>query len=315
MKVIRDDQLKGNELKGVVLTLGNFDGVHLGHQAILKRVVERARGYKTRSMVFTFEPHPLHIIAPQKKLLLITTLKERERLIESFGIDILYLARFTLEFASQHPEEFLRGVIHDRINPRLIVVGHDYAFGRGKEGRIPLLRKMGKELGYEVEVIPPYRVDSTVVSSSIIRECILKGGVARAAELLGRYYSIKGEVVKGSGRGRSIGFPTANVMPEKELLPARGVYATHVNCGGMCYKGVTNIGYNPTFSSPSSTPVLSVEAYIFDFEGDLYGETIELHFVERIRDESRFKDPSVLVEQIERDISMAKDILIQSYGW
>lgn len=307
MRVISDKGLKRDELEGIVLTLGNFDGVHIGHREILRRAVERAKEYRTRSMVFTFRPHPLKVVAPEKRLYLLTTEEEKKELIEAQGIDLLCFAHFTEEFAQKHPEEFIKETILGSIGPRSIIVGYDYAFGRGRMGGVQLLKRIGEEAGFEVEVVPPFKMEGEIVSSSLIRECILRGDVKKASRLLGRYYSIRGRVVKGAGRGKTLGFPTANVLPSKELLPARGVYATYVSMGDRLYKGVTNIGYGPTFNAPSAGPV--VEVYIMDMEGDLYGREIGISFVERLRDERAFESPSHLVRQIKEDISKAKGVL------
>ncbi len=311
MKVISDRDLRREDLEGVILTLGNFDGVHLGHQEILKRVVKEALLEGTQSMVFTFKPHPLKVIAPERRLYLITTEEEKEELMEALGVDILCFARFTEAFAQKHPEDFVREVIIERIGPRRLIVGYDYSFGKGRMGGIELLERMGREAGFQVEVIPPFKVGDRIVSSSLIRELILKGEVREASSYLGRPYSVRGKVVKGAGRGRFLGFPTANLIPSKELLPARGVYATLVYFNGKTHKGVANVGYGPTFNTPSEP---RIEVYIFDLRGDLYGKEITVHFIDRIREERAFESPSHLIKQIEEDIGKAKEILYGDKG-
>ncbi len=306
MRLLSDAELNRKDLEGVILTLGNFDGVHLGHREIIKRVVSKAREWKTRSMVFTFKPHPLKIVAPERKLYLITTEEEKAELLLDLGIDLLYFARFTEDFARTHPEEFIQETIVERIGPRLLIVGYDYGFGRGRMGGIELLKEAGRKAGFEVEVVPPFMIEGEVVSSSLIRESILRGDVKRASRLLGRYYAIRGKVVKGAGRGKTIGFPTANIIPYKELLPARGVYATYVSLEGKTYRGVTNVGYCPTFNSGTTT---MVEAYIMDLQRDIYGLELEVSFVERLRDERAFETPTHLADQIKRDIERAQEVL------
>ncbi len=307
MKIIPDKELEKNNLNGVVLTLGNFDGVHLGHQEVLKRVVRRSRELNTSSMVFTFEPHPVRVLAPNKGLLLLSTMEERKKLIEHFDIDFLYFAHFTDEFARKHPEEFVNEIILRKINPKKIIVGHDYSFGRERKGGIDLLRRIGDKAGFKVEVVSAYMIDGQPVSSSLIRDLIGKGEVKKASNLLGRCYSLKGQVVRGNRRGTTIGFPTANVKPEKELLPRTGVYALLVLYDNKIYNGVCNIGYNPTFNDNSGR--LSTEVFLIDFEGDLYSRTVELFFVERLRDETQFSAPEQLAGQIKRDIEEAKKLL------
>jgi riboflavin kinase/FMN adenylyltransferase len=288
-----------------VLTLGNFDGVHLGHQAIFKKVVERARELGGTSIAFTFEPHPLKVLAPERSPRLLNTFHGKMKLFAAAGIDVVICADFTRAFADQHPDDFARTVLHEKIGAKEVYVGYDYAFGKSREGGIPSLTKMGKTFGFDVGVIEAVQVNGVVVSSSAIRDLIASGRVAEAAGLLGRYYSIEGSVVRGSHRGHTLGFPTANLRTANELLPGYGVYAVLAEVGGRRYKGATSIGVRPTFESGP----LSVEAYLFDFDGDLYGKQMEVSFVRYLRSEMKFPDAQALVAQMRQDVEDAKKIL------
>jgi riboflavin kinase/FMN adenylyltransferase len=305
MRIIRGIKNYTEELPRPVLTLGNFDGVHLGHQAIFKKVVGRAREIGGTSIAFTFEPHPLKVLAPERSPLLLNTFHGKMRLFEQAGTDVVICANFTREFADQHPEDFARDVLHKLINVNEVFVGYDYAFGRGREGSIESLKKMGQTYGFRVGVVEPVLVDGTVVSSSAVRELLSKGQMQEAARLLGRHYAIEGEVVHGSHRGHTLGFPTANLKTANELIPGFGVYAViaHVDC--RPFKGVASIGIRPTFNNG---PV-SIEVYLFEFEQDIYGKEMEVAFVKRLRGEEKFPDAGALVRQIRKDVQDAQRIL------
>ena len=276
MKIVRGIKNFTEKLQNPVLTLGNFDGVHLGHQAIFKKVVERAREIGGTSVAFTFEPHPLKVLAPERSPQLLNTFHAKMRLLEAAGLDVVICANFTRVFAEQHPEDFARDVLHKQIGVKEVYVGYDYAFGRGREGSIESLKRMGDAQGFKVGVIEPVQVDGGVVSSSTIRDFISNGNVVAAARLLGRNYTIEGEVVHGSSRGHTLGFPTANLKTINELIPAIGVYAVLATVGGRTLKGVVSIGIRPTFDSGP----LSIEAYLFEFHQDLYGKDMEVAFIQ-----------------------------------
>lgn len=298
--------IKGNKnIKSGVLTLGNFDGVHLGHQEILKKVKARAKILGCPSVVYTFEPHPIKVVAPHKTLPLITTLDDKIELIKEFGIDFLICARFTKEFASQHPREFVKNELIKRLNVQEVWVGHDYAFGRGKLGTVDYLKELGKEFGFKAHVVPAFKKGSAIVSSSKIREAILNGDVKKANILLGRFYSMSGKVIKGKNRGKQMGFPTANIDTQNELIPKNGVYAVFCEVKGLNYQAVVNIGTNPTFEESGN---INIEVHIMDFNRSLYGRRLKIHFAQRIRDEIKFKTVDELVKQIKRDIKKAKKI-------
>lgn len=304
MKIIRNDRVPGR-IKGCVLTLGNFDGVHIGHQKILRRVSERAMKLGRPSAVYTFEPHPLKVIAPDKSPPLITDLKDRTDLIASLGMDLCVLARFTKAFASKHPRQFVEEVLVAGLGAKEVWVGHDYSFGRGKAGTVEYLKELGIKFGFAVRVIPAYKKGGAVVSSSKVRALIRAGECAAAAVMLGRPFSLKGKVVRGSNRGKELGFPTANLKTGNELVPAEGVYAVYASFSGCFYPAVANIGGAPTFGRRKTT----VEVHMLDFTGSIYGKDIRVCFIKRLRDETRFKSAGELTRQIEKDVRRARRIL------
>lgn len=305
MKIIRGIKNLNVRFPAPVVTIGNFDGVHIGHQAIFRRVVERAMDLSGTSIALTFEPHPLKILAPERSPRLLNTLHSKMRLIEAAGMDVVICADFTRAFAEQNPEDFARSVLHEKIGAREVYVGYDYAFGRERKGSIDFLKKMGEAYGFYVGVVDAVSVDGVVVSSSLVRDLVSSGRVAEASKFLGRYYSIEGEVVKGARRGRMLGFPTANIHTSNELIPPLGVYAVLAIFNSERLKGAASIGTRPTFGGG---PV-SIEVYLFDFEGDLYGKKMELCFIERLRGEEKFPDAQSLVRQMQRDVEQAKKIL------
>ncbi|MDP3039466.1 MAG: bifunctional riboflavin kinase/FAD synthetase [Deltaproteobacteria bacterium] len=306
MEIIRKEKNFQSEFKNPVLTIGNFDGVHLGHQRIFQRVKEKAREIGGDSIVYTFEPHPVELLAPERKPLLVTPSREKLRLIEEQGIDIAICANFSPKFASQTPEEFVKNILYDQIKIRQLFVGHDYTFGKDRRGNIAMLRDLGKKLGFNVEVVEAVRVAGAVVSSTRIRELIQKGEMPEAAKMLGRNYPLSGKVIHGHGRGsKQLGFPTANLKPEGALFPKPGIYATWTYHEGKKYAGVANLGWNPTFHDQK----FSIEVHILNFDRDIYGQTLRVEFVERLRDEITFRGPEELVAQIKKDISQAKSIL------
>ncbi|HBO83702.1 MAG: riboflavin biosynthesis protein RibF [Deltaproteobacteria bacterium GWC2_42_11] len=302
MKIIKS----GRRIKSSVLTLGNFDGVHLGHQQILKKVRTRANMCGCPSIVYTFEPHPVKVVAPERSLPLITTFDDKIELLSSFDIDFLVCADFTREFASQHPGEFVKNELLLRLGVKEVWVGHDYLFGRGKEGTVDYLKELGKEFNFKAGVIPAFKKGGGIVSSSRIRGLILNGDVKKASALLGWVFSISGKVIKGRNRGKEIGFPTANIYTLNELIPGRGVYAAYCRVKGKILPAVVSIGANPTFGDIDS---VNIEAHVIDFNGNLYGKNLRIHFVKRIRDEIKFKNPDKLVSQIKMDIKKARGLL------
>lgn len=305
MRIVRGVKNFTERLPNPVLTLGNFDGVHLGHQAIFRKVVERAREIGGTSVAFTFEPHPLKVLSPERSPQLLNTFHGKLRLFEAAGMEVVICANFTRVFADQHPEDFAREVLHKQIGVKEVYVGYDYAFGKGREGSIESLKRMGQTYGFKVGVIEPVQVDGVVVSSSTIRDLITGGRVEEGARLLGRHYTIEGEVVHGSHRGHTLGFPTANIKSANELIPAFGVYAVLARVQGRTFKGVASIGIRPTFDGG---PV-SMEVFLFEFSEDLYGKEMEVAFVKRLRGEEKFSDGEALVRQIQKDVQNAREAL------
>lgn len=312
MKVFTDkDVQQGDGLKsivrgGAVVTIGNFDGVHLGHQAILSLVKQRARELLVPAVVITFDPHPRKVLTAPEYLKLLSNKKQKCQLLKEFGIDILVTLKFDKSFASQTAAEFIERWLM-KFNPKVVVVGYDFSFGRGGAGTLEILKEEGKMRGFLVEVVEASRVDGMVVSSSKIRNLIEAGEIAKANKLLGRPYSLIGPVVKGHGRGRKIGFPTANIDSSAEIVPADGVYAGEVILDGKALPAMVNIGTNPTFEDLART----IEACILNFDRDIYGQEVEVRFLERIRPEIKFKSVEELVKQIEKDQEVIEEFFLE----
>jgi riboflavin kinase / FMN adenylyltransferase len=304
MEIIRNLSHIG-KLRNPVATIGNFDGVHMGHRQIFRQLKQAAADANGVSVVITFEPHPLKVIPSGKKIRLISTYEEKERLLEASGIDYLIVIPFTREFAAISAREFVSDVLVRSLGITKLIIGYDYAFGRNREGNIGFLRLLGKEYGFAVEVLEPIWDGKTLFSSTNIRKMVEDGNVSDVVRLLGRHFSIGGKVVHGHHRGKLLGFPTANIQTDHELIPKCGVYAVKVKIDGTFYDGACNIGPNPTFDDEA----ISIEVFIFDFGGDLYGQNLQLFFVERVRDERKFPDPGILQQAIAADVSRAREIL------
>jgi len=305
VEIIRGTKNLARKFKNSAITIGNFDGIHLGHQEIFKKVKQRASELNGNSMVYTFDPHPLNVLAPHKKVPIITSFSEKMKLIEESKIDIVICEDFTPEYANLSPRQFVEDILLDKIGIKAIFVGHDYAFGKGRQGNISTLKQFGEELDFEVRVVDAIKVDDILVSSTKIRGFVQEGEVKKVARLMGRYYSITGRVGRGKSRGKGMGFPTANLRSVEELFPRPGIYVVHVFYRGRSYHGVVNIGFNPTFKDQT----LSVEVFIMDFNKDIYGEDVRISFVDRLRDEKAFDSPDELVEQIKKDVEKAREIL------
>jgi riboflavin kinase / FMN adenylyltransferase len=302
MRIVRGLPAVPPDRRPSAVALGVFDGVHLGHRAILGAAVAHARAAGSPALACTFEPHPMEVLQPDRAPLPITTLDERLDLIAACGIDGAVVLEFTRELAVVEPEAFVKDVLVDRLAARQVVVGFNHRFGRGARGDATLLRDLGSRLGFSVEVIEPLTVDGVPVSSTAIRAALGRGDLDAAARMLGRPYTLPGKVVAGAGRGRTLGFPTANIAPDRPVLVAAGVYACTVEVGGQRRQAVVNVGVRPTFGEE----VLAVEAYLFDFSGDLYGQTIRLAFVSRVREERRFVSIDALRAQIADDVETAR---------
>jgi len=292
-----------------VITLGNFDGVHLGHQEIFKRVKERASKIHGEGVVITFEPHPLKVLAPAKFLPLLTPFRKKMMLIEESGIETVLCIEFSLAFSEISSSEFVESILVRKVNVKQVIIGYNYHFGKGQRGDAQTLKDAGKAFDFKVEVVEPLKVDQTIVSSSKIRDLIQGGEVEVASRLLGRYYPIIGKVVEGAKRGKTLGFPTANLEIGDELYPKTGVYAVEVVWHQQQFNGLANVGLNPTFSPQMGKreEKFSLEVHILNFNQEIYGEEIEVRFKKRIRDELRFGSPSLLIEQIKKDIRYANE--------
>ena len=285
-----------------VVALGAFDGVHLAHQAILATAVGRARDLGLPAVACTFDPHPMDVLQPGRAPSPITTMDERLDLIRASGVDGTIIVPFTKDTAAIEPEAFVKDILLARLGAREIVVGFNHTFGRAARGNAALLESLAPRLGFTSHVVPPLTVDGEPVSSSIIRAALQRGDVEYAARLLGRPYAIAGEVVQGAGRGRTLGFPTANVQSDKPVLIATGVYVCRTELDGRGRNAVVNVGVRPTFGEQS----LAIEAYVLDFSGDLYGRRMRLSFVRRLRGEMKFPSVDALREQIARDVETAR---------
>lgn len=299
-----------------VVTVGNFDGIHIGHRSILDTVVERARARQGEAVVYTFEPHPRKVLHPDQAPGLLTTLDQKLELLEQAGIDAVIVEPFSLEFARTPAEDFIRVSLHEKIRPLEVYVGYDFHFGRDREGSMRLLTELGPRLGFSVTIIPEVTVDHGDVNSTRIRQLLADAQVEQAREMLGRSYSVRGIVGKGDQRGRTIGFPTANLEAENEILPAPGVYAGEVRFldggtpeVGSRWPAVTNVGVRPTFQKDGR---LIAEAHLIDFDGDIYGRRVELSFEHHLRPEQRFDGVDALRTQIQADVIEARQWLENS---
>lgn len=290
--------------------MGNFDGVHLGHQRLINELVTRADKEGLESFVITFEPHPSKILCPKEAPPLITSLEQKRKIIESFGVKNLLLIPFTKKFSQMSYEEFINRILIEKLNAKLIVVGYNFQFGRGGKGTAEKLKSIGEQKGFETLIVPPVTVNGRIISSTLIRSMIERGEVKEAKALLGRPFSIRGKVVKGEALGRKLGFPTANVFLSPQIIkPAFGVYAVLVSRDGKIHRGVANIGQKPTFKNRKGACNVTLEVHIFDFEQQIYGEEIEVYFIERIREEKPFHDVESLAFQVKNDIMKARSIL------
>lgn len=289
------------DLGPLCATIGNYDGVHLGHAAILRAVVARARAENATSVLITFDPHPLAVVAPERRPALLQTREQKLRALEATGLDAVLFVRFTAELARRTGEEFVDAVLASGLPLQSVHVGGNFRFGRDRAGGVDLLRRIGDLRGFEVVEVAPVRIHDRVVSSSAIRRCLADGDVAEAARMLGRPYSLVGEVVPGDGRGRALDYPTANLSTGNELIPARGVYVTEAVLPAARHPAVTNVGTRPTFDGER----FLVETHLLEYSGDLYHQEMEIRFLERLRDEIRFAGAAALSDQIGRDLAAA----------
>lgn len=290
-----------------VVTIGNFDGVHLGHRQILITLKKRAEHYSGTPFVVTFRNHPRTVIHPGAICRMITTVEEKQKYIFESGIENIIMLDFTKEFSQLTAQEFYNDLLIKKLGVKEIVIGYDHAFGKNREGNIDFLNKLSSETGVPITRVREETVGNDIISSTVLRKEIDCGNMLQVENLLGRHYTLTGTVVKGEGRGKSLGFPTANIQPDHEdkMIPAYGVYAVKVFINNAVFNGMLNIGNNPTFSAKSRT----IEVNILDFEDDLYGKKITIEFIQRVRDEIKFGSPKALVEQIQKDEAKVREIL------
>ncbi|MFO7685226.1 MAG: bifunctional riboflavin kinase/FAD synthetase [Desulfobacterales bacterium] len=309
MQIIRSLDGISEPFKRAVVTIGNFDGVHLGHQALFHEVVEKADAIDGTAIAMTFEPHPMRVLNGANHPPLITILDQKIELIQRLDIDVLIVVPFTRQFAALTPREFVEDILIRKIGMTAIVVGKDYTFGRNREGTVVKLKTFAELFDFELllaDWIGANKEPKERISSTRIRELVNDGRVDDVHSLLGRYYQVRGTVTTGRNRGgRLLGFPTANIILQDELCPKTGVYAVTVDCADQQFDGVANIGYSPTFDDH----LFTVEVYILDFNRNIYGQKIRVNFIKRIRDELKFSGVAALSEQIKRDVIEARTIL------
>jgi riboflavin kinase/FMN adenylyltransferase len=286
-----------------VLTLGVFDGLHLGHQLVMSTVVERARATGAVPTVITFDPHPRAVLHPESAPPLLQTFDQKIEAFGMLGIEQVIVLRFNQSFAQIEAEDFLRDVVGERLQAREVYLGRGFAFGRERKGNIELLREVSGRLGFLAEEVPEVRLRGQRISSSAIRKLLSEGSVNRARRMLGRPYGVEGRVVHGEERGHTIGFPTANLRPQNRVIPRHGVYVTATRIEGVWRRSITNVGTRPTFEIDAQT---SVETYVMNWSGDLYGNVVRVRFLRRLRAEQRFANVDELKRQIELDRQRAE---------
>jgi riboflavin kinase/FMN adenylyltransferase len=313
LRVVEGSGALEKPLEHGVLTIGNFDGLHVGHRSIMRTVIERAVSIGGEAAVFTFDPHPRKLLYPDRAPRLLTTLEQKLELLDEIGVDLVIVEPFTRELAALPAERFVREVVFQRVAPVEVYVGYDFRYGKDRRGSMRTLTELGPHLGFAVTIIPEVTVGNRDVNSTRIRELLGEGKVEEAAELLARPYRIRGRVVRGDRRGLTIGFPTINLAPENEILPARGVYAGHVRFlgngdppGGSLHRAVTNVGRRPTFKRGDA---IVAESHLLEFDAEVYGRRVELSFEHHLRAEQRFPGLEALKTQIAADVESARELL------
>ncbi|MFZ0882491.1 MAG: bifunctional riboflavin kinase/FAD synthetase [Candidatus Acidiferrales bacterium] len=294
----------GDGRKPTVVTIGNFDGVHVGHQKILRGVIERARAMDAVSTVLTFFPHPARVLRPDVAPDLLETLPQRLAEFAALGIEATLVLKFDLELARASAEDFAQKFLVDTLRARAVLVGENFRFGHKQAGDVKLLEELGAKNGFAVEIVEPVLVDGQVVSSSAIRSAVREGRVDEARRMLGRPFALAGEIRSGTGMGRKLVVPTLNLATQQETLPKNGVYTTEVAVAGKCYQAVTNVGVRPTFNGQQ----LAIESHLFDFSEMVTSGAMTVKFLTRLRDEQKFSGPEALREQILQDIARAKEL-------
>jgi riboflavin kinase / FMN adenylyltransferase len=304
MKIFRQIEDPRLSMPGSVVTMGNFDGIHLGHQTLIRKTVEDSKQQGYPSTVLTFEPHPLRILAPERAPLLILSYDDKMALFESFGVDIVIAQSFNRQFASIAADDFVRRFLVDRLKVRKLWVGRDLRFGQSRHGEVNDLVRWAPDGGFQVGVLDPILLEGVRISSSRIRQLVQEGRVDEARPMMGRYHFVSGRVVTGHHRGRDLGFPTANISSPTEVIPLDGIYASLIQIKNQQWLSVSNIGVNPTFGDGPRT----IESFVLDFDSDIYGEPVKLSFVKRIREERKFVMVKDLVAQMHEDVDHAKAI-------
>ncbi|HEY6627106.1 MAG TPA: bifunctional riboflavin kinase/FAD synthetase [Ignavibacteriaceae bacterium] len=307
MNIIKDlAEIKWDEKS--VITLGTFDGLHLGHQQIVETVIQKAQQSGGRSFLLTFDPHPRKVIPGRNDVKILSTLEEKEIILAQLGLENLFVINFTTEFSRQSPEDFVKKYLIDGIGLKEIVIGYDHHFGKERDGNFELLQNLGRKFNFAVTLIPGFSVEGETVSSTKIRNSLLVGDVVKAGKMLGRLYTFQGKIVRGDGRGRKLGFPTANLCVENEdkLIPAKGIYAAECIVENEKHFGLLSLGSRPTFHKDGD---VIPEFYIFDFDKDIYDKIMQVNLVEKIRDEEKFNSVEDLIIQMKKDEEIGKVIL------
>jgi riboflavin kinase/FMN adenylyltransferase len=305
---IYSDLSEINKNNNTIITLGTFDGIHLGHKQIIEKVVNDSKKISGRHFLITFNPHPRKIVTPESKIQLLNTIDEKIQILSQIGIENLLIVNFTKQFSLQSPEEFVDKYLVNGIGVKEVVIGYDHHFGKGRGGDIDILTKSGSENNFKVSAVPEFMIGEEVVSSTKIRNALHDGDVVKAAKMLGRYYSFEGEVIQGDNRGKELGFPTANLnlKDDDKLLPQIGIYAVECIVDEIKQYGLLSIGKRPTFHSSGD---IVPEVYIFDFDEKIYGKEIKVNMVERIRGEEKFDSVDELVKQMNKDKEIGIEIL------
>jgi riboflavin kinase / FMN adenylyltransferase len=307
MKIIKDLAEITRDEKSVI-TLGTFDGLHLGHQQIVNEVIEKSIQISGRNFLLTFEPHPRKVIPGRNDVKLLSTLEEKIEILEKLGLENLFVINFTTEFSKQSPEDFVKKYLIEGIGLKEIVIGYDHHFGKERDGNFELLQKMGKKFNFSVTLIPEFSIEDETISSTKIRNALLAGDVVKAGKMLGRFYSFKGVIVRGDGRGRKLGFPTANISVDDKdkLIPAKGIYAAECIVENEKHFGLLSLGSRPTFHKDGE---IIPEFYIFDFDKDIYDQMMQVNLVEKIRDEEKFNSVEELIIRMKKDEVIGRKIL------
>lgn len=309
MKVLFGIKSLKENIKGSIVTIGVFDGVHIGHRKVISHVVSRAKELGLKSVLVTFDPHPVKVLTPHIKVPSIMSLEHRIDVIKGMGIDIVLVLRFTKSIARISPEKFVSRILKEKLGMREIYIGENFFFGKGALAGPETLQKLSEKLGFKAHAFKPVKKNGKVVSSSLIRGLIIKGDIRGAASLLGRHVSILGTVVHGAKRGRLLGFRTANLNPHHEAIPPTAVYAMRARLDKKTYDGVLNIGTRPTFHRYSHELESTIEAHLFGFNKDIYGKDMEVIFIKKMRDQFKFNDRTGLMGQIAKDVANARTAL------